>query len=235
MIDYIKHLQAAGVPAHYHPAAIVCLEAARRRAKGLLLHKLRARWLRAGKIAKVMRWEDERLLDVRPLQILDDVAPMVNITGHGDNADWVMTPDGGRPAPGRWLNADPTSDDYQRAVASNYWCPGEHPRSAMSRKAWYRRNGGEYEAWARGMHVDVQHARAWHGPGLSVYECDGAWQIIAQDNVLGFVPVQVRIGYEISNVWRESDGAQLWWPIPSHALRAPLTWSVLPTLRGANA
>lgn len=49
----------------------------------------------------------------------------------------------------------------------------------------------------------------------------------AQDKLL-FIPVVVRVGYEISNLWRESDGAQLWFPIPGADLRAPVTWSVLP-------
>ena len=39
--------------------------------------------------------------------------------------------------------------------------------------------------------------------------------------------MRVRIGYEIDNVMRD-DGTQLWFPIPGHDLRAPITWSVIP-------
>lgn len=218
----LKYLQAAGVPAHYHAAALASIESARDRASGLLWHKIKVRLFQAGKIAKLLQWNDERLLYVRPDLASWDIAPVINITAHGDNVPWVMTAAGGRPVPGAWL------DDSPEARAANYWCEGEHPRSQKSRKAWYRRNGGEYEAWARGVPVNVANARAWHGDGVSVYECSGAWQINAQDKWIGFIPVKVRIGFEISNVWRESDGAQLWFPIPNHGLRAPLTWSVMP-------
>lgn len=217
-MNLIKHLQAAGVPDHYHPAAIAALEGARERAQGLTWAKWRVRLFKAGKIAKLLPWHAERLIDVRPDLAAWDIAPMVNITAHGDNVPW---PDG-RPAPGAWL------DDTPEARAANYWCEGEHPRSVKSREAWYRRNAGEYEAWARGMPVDPQSGvQVWRGNGSTVYRCGDAWQVIAQDKFL-FIPFVVRVGYEISNLWRESDGAQLWFPIPGADLRAPVTWSVLP-------
>lgn len=217
-MNIIKHLRAAGVSDNYHPAAIAALEGARKRARGLLWAKWRVRLFKAGKIAKILPWNAERLIEVRPDLAAWDIAPMVNITAHGDNVPWP----GGRPAPGAWL------DDTPEARAANYWCKGEHPRSQKSRKAWYRRNAGEHEAWSRGMPVDLANgAQVWRGNGSTVYRCGDAWQVIAQDKLL-FIPVVVRIGYEISNLWRESDGAQLWFPIPGADLRAPVTWSVLP-------
>ena len=39
-------------------------------------------------------------------------------------------------------------------MAANYWAEGTHPRSEASRRAWYRRNGGEYRAWRLGVPVD---------------------------------------------------------------------------------
>jgi len=215
------YLTRAGVPGDLHPAAVTCLHDAEDKARGLLWSKWKVRLLRAGKIAKLLPWAAERLVDVRPDLADWDIAPMLNITAHGDNVPWP----GERPAPGAWM------EDTPEARAANYWCKGEHPRSEKSRKAWYRRNAGEYRAWRLGMPVDVSRARACHGGGVSVYWCDGAWQIVAQDKWLGLIPVTVRIGYEISNVWRESDRAQLWWPIPGHDLRASLTWSILPGKR----
>lgn len=222
-MNLLKHLQAAGVPDHYHPAALEALGVARKRAQGLTWAKWRVRLFKAGKIAKLLPWSAERLVDVRPDLADWDIAPMVNITAHGDNVPWVATPEGGRPAPGQWL--DP--EDAQ-AVAANYWLPGTHPRSPESRKAWYRRNAGEYRAWRLGAPVDLSKGvQVWRGNGSTVYRCGDAWQVIAQDKLL-FIPVVVRVGYEISNMWRESDGAQLWFPIPGADLRAPVTWSVLP-------
>lgn len=217
-MNFIKHLQAAGVPDRYHPAAIASLEGARQRARGLLWAKWRVRLFKAGKIAKMLPWHAERLIDVRPDLAAWDIAPMGNITAHGDNVPWP----GGRPAPGAWM------EDTPEARAANYWCKGEHPRSQKSRKAWYRRNAGEHEAWSRGMPVDLANgAQVWRGNGSTAYRCGDAWQVIARDKIL-FIPVLVRVGYEISNLWRESDGAQLWFPIPGADLRAPVTWSVLP-------
>lgn len=222
-MNLLKHLQAAGVPDHYHPAAIAALEGARERAQGLTWAKWRVRLFKAGKIAQLLPWSAERLVDVRPDLADWDIAPMVNITAHGDNVPWVETPEGGRPAPGQWL--DPAD---AQAIAANYWLPGTHPRSPESRKAWYRRNAGEYRAWRLGVPVDLSTGvQVWRGNGSTVYRCGDAWQVIAQDKLL-FIPVVVRVGYEISNLWRESDGAQLWFPIPGADLRAPVTWSVLP-------
>lgn len=222
-MNLLKHLQVAGVPDHYHPAALEALEGARERAKGLTWAKWKVRLFKAGQIAKLLPWSAERLVDVRPDLADWDIAPMGNITAHGDNVPWVNTSEGVRPAPGQWL--DPKDD---QAVAANYWLRGTHPRSPESRKAWYRRNAGEYRAWRLGAPVDLTTGvQVWRGNGSTVYRCGDAWQVVAQDKLL-FIPVVVRVGYEISNLWRESDGAQLWFPIPGADLRAPVTWSVLP-------
>lgn len=221
-MNFSDYLFSAGVPEDLHPFAVSDLAAAEGRAAGLTLAKWKVRLFKARKVADLLPWEAERLVDLRPDLAAWDVAPMLNITAHGDNVPWVATSEGDRPVAGAWM------DDTPEARAANYWCKGEHPRSKKARKAWYRRNAGEYEAWSRGKPVNVANARAWHANGVSVYECDGAWQMIAQDKWLGFIPVTVRIGYEISNVWRESDGAQLWFPIPGHELRAPITWSIRP-------
>lgn len=222
-MNLLQYLQRAGVPDSLHPDALACLDAAEARSDGLLWHKIKVRLFRAGKIARLLKWQDERLCDVRPDLADWDIAPMVNITAHGDNVPWVDTPEGGRPAPGQWL--DPAD---AQAVAANYWLPGTHPRSPESRKAWYRRNAGEYRAWRLGMPVDLSKGvQVWRDNGSTVYHCGDAWQVIAQDKFL-FIPVVVRVGYEISNLWRDSDGAQLWFPIPGADLRAPVTWSVMP-------
>lgn len=224
-----KYLTAAGVPEHLHSEALASIELARERSKGLLWAKWKVRLFKAGKIAKLIPWEAERLIDVRPDLADWDIAPAVNITAHGDNAGWVMTPDGYRPAPGRWMSQDPESDENKQAVAANYWCEGEHPRSQKSRKAWYRRNAGEYRAWRLGMSVDLTNVQTWQADGIVVYHCDGAWEIIAQDKWLGIIPIRVRVGYEIDNLFQ--GGVQAWYPITGHDLRAPVTWSILPNFK----
>ena len=215
-------LQQAGLTGDLLVNAHDTLLQARDKAKGLFWSKWRVRLFKAGKIAGMLSWSDERLLDVRPELAAWDIAPVINVTAHGDNVPWINTNDGPRPVPGAWMT------DTIAAREANYWCPGEHPRSERSRKAWYRRNAGEFEAWSRGKAVDVAHARLFRANGVTVRECNGAWQLDAHIKLLGFIPANVRIGYEISNVWRESDGAQLWYPIPGYELRAPLTWSVIP-------
>ncbi|MBV7427269.1 MULTISPECIES: hypothetical protein [unclassified Acidovorax] len=225
-MNFIKHLQAAGVPDHYHAAAVNALQGARERAQGLTWAKWKVRLLKPGKIASLLAWHHERLVDVRPDLADWDIAPMVNITAHGDNVPWP----GGRPAPGAWL------DDTPEARAANYWCKGEHPRSVKSRKAWYRRNAGEYEAWARGMPVDLSAGvQVWRAPGVAVYRCGDAWQIVATMQLVGKLYQRVRVGYEVSNVWSEAKQVQAWYPIAGHDLRAPVTWSVLPAWGAPDA
>jgi hypothetical protein len=219
-MNFLKYLAAAGVPEHLWSEAVTSIEDADRRSDGLLWFKIKVRLWNADKISKLIPWEAERLLDVRPDLASWDIAPMIHITAHGDNVPWPY----GIPAPGQWL--DPND---QEAISKNYWCKGEHPRSQKSRKAWYRRNGGEYEAWRRGLPIDVSQARIWESNGVKVYECSGAWEIIAKDKWLGVIPVKVRVGFEIDNVWRSSDNTQNWYPLPGYEQRAPVTWSVIPS------
>ena len=231
-----EYLSLAGVPEGLHAQVIACMQEAKQRSAGLTLAKWRTRLLKAGKIAKAMPWEANRLIDVRTDWADSDIAPMLNITGHGDNGDWVDTPEGGRPNPDRWLNPDPASEDYQQAVAHCYWCKGEHPRSRKARKAWYRRNGGEYRAWRLGMPVGDDSRRwTYHSDKLTVEVANSgdAWIINARRKLLGKLWLDMRCGFEVDNVFQRSvfDGVtivQAWYPIPGHELRAPVTWSKVP-------
>ena len=125
-------LQLAGVPEARHAEALASIARAKDAKRGLLAHKLKARWLHAGDIAGALAWGDERLCTVRPDLARWDIAPMLNVTAHGDNGPWA--PDGSRPLANYWRNADPESADYQSAVEANYWLKGTHPRSKASRK-----------------------------------------------------------------------------------------------------
>lgn len=224
-------LTAAGVPLALHPQAIASIETARERSRGLLLPKFFVRWFKSAKIARLMRWEDERLLDRYPELAAWDIAPALTITGHGDNIPWVETPQGGRPQVGAWLNKDPDSAEYKAAVAANYWCPGTHPRSEKSRRAWYARNACEYQAWDRGAIVDpATPVQEWTAPGITVLRCGGAWQIDALRQVIGPIKLLTHIGFEIGNVFGVVGGkrVQCWYPLPGFALRACVTWAVYP-------
>jgi hypothetical protein len=232
-----KLLTVAGLAGAEKQRAIDCLLEAHKRADGLLLHKLKARWLMAGKIANVLTWHDERLLSVKPEWAEFDIEPMLNITAQGDNAPWVETIQGGRPIEGHWLRLDPRSADYKKAVDSCYWSKGNHPRSYEARKAWYRRNGGAYRAYEIGQKVDIKGdgVKKWKGSDgnltVNVYQSGSAWQVNATRKVVGRLSVKTRIGYEITNLWIESTGEQAWYPIPGYDLKAPVTWSVLPTFK----
>ena len=226
-------LTIAGVPDYLHPEAIACIELADERSRGLLWHKIKARFFRAGKIAKAMQWHHHRLIDARPEWADWDIAPMLNITGHGDNGPWIDTPDGGRPLQAYWLNPDPDSADYQEAVAKCYWCPGHHPRSRKARKAWYRRNAGEYRAWRLGLPVDTTTKLAvWTGEqgntAVTVCRSGGAWLIKSSRKVLGKLHIKTRVGFEVDNVFSGQYDPQMWYPLPGVELRAPVTWSVMP-------
>lgn len=241
-MDFNKILTLAGVPSSEHADAIKCLEMAKADSSGLTWHKWNVRLFKARKISQLIHWEAERLIDVRPDLASWDIAPMINITAHGDNAYWVMTPEGGRPVPGRWLNTDPQSEDYQAAVKSNYWCVGEHPRSKKSVEAWYRRNGAEYEAWRRGSPVGAAHTvKKWESfkwesskshPHLEicVYNSEDAWQVLIEKRVLGNLYLDYRLGYEIDNTITPQF-ERAWYPIHGHQLRAPVVWSIVPRIK----
>ena len=224
-------LQMAGLDGLNLSHAEDSLEIARENAKGLTWAKWKVRLFKAGKIAKALRWEDERLVDIMPSKADWDIAPMVNITAHGDNVPWVA----GRPVPGVWMNADPESEEYKQAVAANYWCKGEHPRSKKSRKAWYRRNAGEFRAWRMGMQVDPKDKpfKWWGTKGdtnVVVVKMGDAFLLTATEKIFPGLYLKTRIGFEVDNVITPS-GAQGWYPAPGFELRAPVTWSVLPATK----
>jgi len=229
-------LKIAGVPEHLHDEALRNLNLAKMRSKGMLWHKIEARVFKAGKIAKKISWGDERLLDVAPELARYDIEPMINITAHGDNSPWGNA----GPVPGAWLNQDPESDEYKQAVAANYWCEGEHPRGKKSVKAWYRRNGGAYEAWWRGWTVDpVNKPQEWQGSAgnISVYvlEHSGGWYVESREEY-GPLVFCGQYGFEIGNVFAKQNGAwvQNWYPCAGHELRATVTWSTIPRIKGWN-
>jgi len=231
-MSHAKLLTIAGVPPDLRGQALDALTLAQGRSRGLFAAKLKTRLLKAGRIAKAMPWEAERLIEVRPDWADDDIAPMLNITGHGDNGPWHEAPEGGRPVVGYWLNPDPQSDEYREAVAKCYWCPGHHPRSDKARKAWYRRNGGEYRAWRLGQSVDPSlPVQRWQGQddrlSVSVVRCGDAW-IVNTERKYGPLVLRGRYGFEVDNVFSGQYSPQMWFPIPGYELRAPVTWSTVP-------
>ncbi|ODT38034.1 MAG: hypothetical protein ABS55_01710 [Lautropia sp. SCN 70-15] len=224
-------LQLAGLPEARHAEALASIARAKAAKRGLLAHKLKARWLHAGDIADALAWADERLCTVRPDMARWDIAPMLNVTAHGDNGPWA--PDGSRPLSGYWLDADPQSAEYLAAVEANYWLPGTHPRSKASRKAWYRRNAGEYEAWARGAAIDPANGfEIWRGERgrtrVIVWQCSGAWLVKTSFRLVGDLAINTRRGYEIDNVFSGDYTPQMWFPVPGYELKAPVTWSTVP-------
>ena len=53
-----RALQIAGVPAERHAEAQASVTQAKAACKGLLWHKLKGRWFKAGRIAAALAWED---------------------------------------------------------------------------------------------------------------------------------------------------------------------------------
>lgn len=224
-MNIAKLIAKTNMPAELQPLAIAAFKEADKRSDGLMWGKWKVRLFKAGKIAKMLDWTDERLIAVNPDMLDSDICPMGNITAHGDNVPW--NPATRRPEPGQWLNRDPVSDEYKAAVEACYWCEGSHPRSKKARKAWYRRNAGEGLAYRLGLPVSADMpVQEYTGGGVTVLRCGDAWQLTAFKRIVGRFGLHVRVGYEIDNVFR--DGVQQWYPIPGFELRAPLTYSVLP-------
>lgn len=221
-------LKLAGVPSERHPEALFALGRAEEASSGLLRAKLHTRLLMAGKIAKALPWDAERLIDVRPEWSQHDIAPVRNISCNGDNGPWVHTPEGGRPVERYWLNPDPQSEEYRIAVSKCYWCPGHHPRSRQAREAWYRRNGGEYLAWQRGepvnTHAPLEVFTGQHGSLTITVACSSrAWIVKTRRVLAGPLVLTSRNGFESDNVFCGPGNSQVWFPLPGFALLAPAT------------
>ena len=91
-----KALRLAEVPGELHEQALSCLQEARRRAKGLTLHQLRAR-LAAKRIAQALPWSAETVEDALPAYASFGVAPNGGNGVNGDNVPWAehyQMPDG---------------------------------------------------------------------------------------------------------------------------------------------
>lgn len=226
-------LDLAGVPATLHAEAIACFEQSRQDQPS----HLKKHWIRltkAGKIASLLDWQDNRLIDKHPEFADWDIAPVLNVTCNGDNGPWIETPEGGRPNPDSWLDADPESADYQLACQQNYWLPGTHPRSPEARKAWYRRNACEYQAWRNGMAIDTTlPLQEWTDNGITVIKCGHAWQMRGTLQILGPIRWKFDVGYEVGNVfgWINERWTQSWYPLPDYELRACVCYVVYPIFK----
>ena len=129
------------------------------------------------------------------------------------------------------LDKDPASLSYRTACARNYWGhrffaggEGLHPRSVKARIAWLRSNGGEKEAWNRGMPVQGEIQRwqgqqnRWHA---QVWQQGDVWQINVQCRIFGRWQIGWRLGFEIDN-------AEQAHPRPGFEKKACLTWGCRP-------
>lgn len=224
-------LIVAGVDKDKIEEALTSFAEAKKRAKGLLFKKMKIRWFYAGKIADALRWEDERLCEVKPNWADYDIAPMINITAHGDNGPW--TDSGEFPLEKYWLNKDENSEEYKEAVKANYWLPGTHPRSKESRKAWYRRNACEYTAYRLGMTIRPEAGvKIWRGEKgrvrVKVTMSDGAWIIMISTRLIGNLSINKRVGFEVDNIYSGDYFPRMWYPVSGYPLRAPVTNSVVP-------
>ena len=221
-----QFLDLSAVPSQLHGSAMACMEESKTRIKGTNLQKWKTRLFKAKAISKLLKWEDNRLVDVKPEWASHDIAPVPNVTANGDNAPWISATEAN---PNAYLNKDPLSDDYKEAVARNYWCEGHHPRSERSRLAWYRRNGGEFLVWQKGRAVKPRTLGAtfqqWTFKDkdfdIEIQEQEGVWQINAERRLIGPLWVSYRLGYELDN-------AGLWLPMEGYEFRATLVWTILP-------
>ena len=231
MFNTTQLLTIAGVPIARHVDVLDSLTKANEKARGLLFQKIKTRYLLADRLSKLLEWEDDRLCVKYPELIDHDVAPMLNIRLCGDNGPG--TPGGSQPLSNCWLDRDPASDEYKDAVAHNYWCEGEHPRSRKSIKAQLRLNGGEGRAWRLGEKIDVANGfEIWRGAtdevDVKVFCASGAWLLLSTEPWYLGLRIARRIGFEIDNIFGGDDTPRRWFPIKGYELRAPVTSSVLP-------
>ena len=212
-------LTLAKVPPELHAEALAALSKAESASKGLTKAKIKTRLLMAGKIAKVLPWDAERLRDVKPEWADHDVAPMRSITAQGDNPPWQETPEGGRPVENHWLNPDPatTREAPKRA---------RHSTDAMAASTLL---GGEHLAWRRGEPIDTANpVQEWVGTQgklqVNVVRSGNAWIIKKRKRLISKLVLTGRYGFEADNVFCGPGRTQAWFPIEGVELRAPATW-----------
>lgn len=229
MKDLREYLELANVPVELHEQALESLNKAKAANSGLLWHKIIARYIKAGKLAKiVVEHKVTRPSNVDPSLAKYDVARAKNINAFGDNADWG--PDG--PIDENVYDFAVGSPEYEKAIKRNYWKRGVFPGEYEAVKAWYVRNGGEQEACTRGVVVDTiikpETVQRWRNAGVTVYKLNDAWQIITEDKFLKFIKVNVRIGYEVDNLYDFDEKVQSRFALDGEPLYAPVSWTVLP-------
>ena len=221
----MKALEIAGVPVEKHPWIASQQKQAKKAAKGMLWHKIKARLWYGPRAAAKLPWDAERLPED---QRQWDIAPVLNVTANGDSIPWEVVDGVSKPRSEYWLNPDPKSAEYHEAINANYWKPGHHPRSRKARKAWYRRNGGEYAAWRRGKELYTPGVSVWNGERgrvrVTVVGTSNVYLIHTSTRLVGKLRLIWRTGYEVDNVaWRSLDSSG-WVPMPGDKHRAPLTW-----------
>lgn len=224
-----QYLIQAGVPSELISEALESLQKAKSANKGLLWHKIISRYFKSSKLAKiVVDYRVTRPSDVDMSLAKYDVARAKNINAFGDNADWG--PDG--PVDENVYKFEVGSPEYEKAIKRNYWKRGVFPGDYEAVKAWYIRNGGEQEACYRGVVVDTiikpAAVQCWRNAGVTVYKLNDAWQIITKDKFLKFIPVNVRIGYEVDNLYNFDEKVQLRFALDGELLYAPVSWTILP-------
>lgn len=87
-MDIKDILTNASVPQEHWDAIYSQMAEANTKADGMLWHKIKVRYGKAGKIAKMFRPDVERLVDIDPKYIDLDVAPVDSVTCNGDNNLW---------------------------------------------------------------------------------------------------------------------------------------------------
>ena len=85
-----KYLLEAGVTSELHDQAISSISLAKERAKGIVWIKWKTRLFYTKKISKLLPWEAERLIDVKPL--LGPLKLKIDI-GFGIDNIWVESND----------------------------------------------------------------------------------------------------------------------------------------------
>ena len=227
------YLRLAGVPSDEISKALPVLKQAGKDARWLNVKKHYTRLFLAKDLAKKLTWENNRLIEIDPKLLEHDIAPMINITVHGDNGPWVDTPEGGRPIENWALDPNPESEEFKKSQAENYWCKGEHQRSPKSMLSFLRRNAGEGRAYMLGKLVNENEFKIYRGKkgmlSVVVYKSGDAWLIRAYWN-FGLFRVLSRFGYEVDNFFSGDFAPRMWYPVQGYEPKATLTWTTLPTM-----
>lgn len=203
-MNFIKFLQAAGVPQELHSEALESLARSKKQSRKLSPYKWSAPLVMLF-VVPFLGWEAERLPKLFSKWDND-------VSLNGDPWPWAQD------SSGTWYRHCPL-EDTPEVRAKCYWAKGHHPRSRWARYVWLGwRNRASKLAESLGVDASADKIQMWGDPktsksheGTKVYRMGDIWQIMSVTK-RGPFAIRRNVGWKLNNV------------LENGHVRANITW-----------